>query len=170
MNGTAKRRFRASDPAHIKLIVFAIILVALSCNRDLRTDSDISTQDKKFIRELGILDPGENIILFDSQGGGLDELMTSGNFFTNKRIASYWIDNQDTTKTSINSAFFTDIVTMRRFPMYRSLTCASYVEVSRRDGTKFNVYVDADSMQVINFFDRAFQAWNAKKNIGNDSK
>jgi hypothetical protein len=146
----------------LKLIVFAVGLIISSCGRDLETGDDLSTQDREFISELGILDDEENIILFDSQGGGFNGLKTSGNFFTDKRIASYWIDKRDTTKTSIDYAFYVDIDTIWRYPKFKSLTYASYLEVHKRNGTKFKVYVDADSTRTWDFFNRALQEWSRK--------
>lgn len=69
-------------------------LVVTSCDRKLETGNDLSNQNKDFIKSLGVLDDKENIILFDSQGGGFNGLKTSGNFFTDRRIASYWIDTK----------------------------------------------------------------------------
>src|SRR5688572_3676379 len=146
----------------LKLVVFAVGLVVSSCDSDLETGDDLSKQDKEFIRKLGILDVEEDIILFDSQGGGFNGLNTSGNFFTDKRIAAYWIDSRDTTKTSIDYAFYMDIDTVWRYPKFKSLTYASYLEVHRRDGSKFKVYVDADSTRTWDFFNRALKEWSRK--------
>jgi hypothetical protein len=146
----------------LKPIVFTVGLIVSSCGGDLKTGEDLSKRDKEFIRELGILDGEENIILFDSQGGGFNGLKTSGNFITDKRIASYWIDSRDTTKTSVDYAFYADIDTIWRYPKFKSLTYASYLEVYRRDGTTFKVYIDADSTRTWDFFNRALQEWNRK--------
>ena len=137
-------------------------LAVTSCDRKLETGNDLSNQDKDFIKSLGVLDDKENIILFDSQGGGSNGLKTSGNFFTDRRIASYWIDNRDSTRTSIDYAFYTDIDTIWRYPKFKSLTLASYLEVHRRDGTKFKVYVSADSVRTWEFFNKALEQWNSK--------
>jgi hypothetical protein len=79
--------------------------VISSCDKDLDTGGDLSKQDKEYIKGLGILDDEERIILFDSQGGGFNGRKTSGNFFTDKRIASYWIDKRDTTKSILTMHF-----------------------------------------------------------------
>jgi hypothetical protein len=100
--GTVETRtfFTIKTPHRIlKLILLSVGLIVSSCGGDPETSDDLSKQDKEFIKKLGILDDQENIILFDSQGGGFNALKTSGNFFTDRRIASYWIDSRDTTKT-----------------------------------------------------------------------
>jgi hypothetical protein len=136
--------------------------LATACGSKLETGNDLSGTDKAFIRSLGLLDSGEHIILFDSQGGGFNGLKTSGNFFTDKRIASYWIDRRDSSQTNVESAFYTDVDTIWRYPKFRSLTLASYLEVHRRDGTKFKVYVSADSVGTWNFFNKALEEWSTK--------
>jgi hypothetical protein len=147
----------------VRLILIVLGLVITSCGKDVETGDDLSKQDKEFIKKLGILENDENIILFDSQGGGFNGLKTSGNFFTDKRIASYWIDTNDTSKTSIDYAFYPDIDTLRRYPKFKSLTYASYLEVHKRNGKIFKAYVSADSAGTWEFFNRALEEWNRKK-------
>jgi hypothetical protein len=148
---------------HIWTITISIIgLTLISCHRDLKTGKTLSKKEREYIKGIGILDDQESIILFDSQGGGFNGLKTSGNFFTDKRIASYWIDSRDKNKTTIEYAFYPDIDTIRRYPKYKALTLASYLEVQRRNGTKFRVYVDADSLKTWDFFNRALEQWKRK--------
>ncbi|MGC3945533.1 MAG: hypothetical protein QM762_13620 [Chryseolinea sp.] len=149
-------------PYIFRLTLVVAGLVVSSCDKHLDTGDDLSLQDKEFINKLGILDGDERIILFDSQGGGFNGLETSGNFFTDKRIASYWIDKRDSAKTNIDYAFYADIDTIWRYPKYKSLTYASYLEVHRRDGTKFKVYVSSDSVRTWDFFNRALEEWSRK--------
>lgn len=158
-----ERTFLKMPTFLLRSTLIAAALTISSCDKKLETGNDLSKDDKEFITNLGILGADENIILFDSQAGGFDEPKTSGNFFTDKRIASYWIDKHDTTQTSINYAFYEDIDTMQRYPKFRSLTLASYLEVHRRDGTKFKVYVSSDSVGTWKFFNNALEAWNKKR-------
>lgn len=154
----------------IKVIFGLAALLVVSCSRNLETGKDLSNSDIDFIRSLGVLDKNESIILFDSQGGVFYGLKTSGNFFTDKRIASYWIDDRDTSKTNIEYAFYKDVDTIWRYPKYRSLTLASYLEVHKKDGTRFKVYVSADSATTWQFFNRALGEWNRKTNTNQASK
>lgn len=149
-------------PYILRLALVVVGLIITSCGKDFDTGEDLSKEDMKFIKALGILDDDESIILFDSQGGGFNGLRTSGNFFSDKRIASYWIDERDTTKTSVDYAFYADIDTIWRYPKFKSLTYASYLEVHRRNGTKFKVYVSSDSTRTWDFFNRALQEWSRK--------
>lgn len=140
--------------------------VISSCSNDIETSDSLSTQDKEFITGLGLLNDDERIILFDSQGGGFNEVKVAGNFFTDRRIASYWIDKRDTSNTHIDYAFYPDIDTIWRYPKFKSLTLASHLEVHRRDGTRFKVYVSADSIGTWNFFNRALEEWGGQKRSG----
>ena len=125
----------------------------------METGEDLSAESKEYIKSLGLLDSGERIIMFDSQGG-INGVKTSGNFFTDRRIASYWIAGRDTTKTIIDYAYYADIDTIWRYPKFRSLTLASYLEGHRRDGRRFKVYVSADSIGTWQFFNGALEEWS----------
>jgi hypothetical protein len=81
-----------------------------------------------------------------------------------KELPSYWIDEYDSSKTSVDYAFYADIDTIQRHPKYKSLTLSSYLEVYRRNGTKFKVYVSADSASTWKFFNHALKEWNKNRN------
>src|SRR5689334_20637158 len=133
----------------LKILVSATIL--LSCDHSARNGAEFSASERKYIEQLGLLDNNETIILFDGQS----DFKTSGNFFSDKRIASYWIDKKDETKSSIDFAFYSEIDTILTKDLSHALTYASYLEVVKRDGKTFKVYVDGDSTEVQAFFDRA---------------
>lgn len=154
----SQRRRHVSVEMHLIAIC---ILCLPACERDAK--SELTKSERAFVVSLGILDDKEQIFMFDSQGGGLDPVITSGNFFTDKRIASYWIDERDQEQSAVNSAFYSDIDTIRRYPKYKSATLASYLEVNRKDGSKFNVYVSGDSVETWVFFDRALREWSMRK-------
>jgi hypothetical protein len=141
-----------------------VLLVTASCGNDVDTGNDLSKKERAFLRKLHILDKDEVVILFDSQAGVFNAVEQAGNFFTDKRIVSYWIDEHDSSKTTVDYAFYADIDTIRRYPKYKSLTLSSYLEVHRRNGTKFNVYVSADSAGTWKFFNRALEEWTKVRN------
>lgn len=129
------------------------------CSCGIKTGKEISAKDKKYLSKLGLLDEGEQIILFNSQGSGFRPIKQSGNFFTDKRIASYWIDDRHKSDSHLDYAFYQDIDTIWRYPKYKSLTLASYLEVHRNDGTRFKVYISADSATTWKFFNLALHQW-----------
>jgi hypothetical protein len=145
------------SPKPIVAIVVLILLCA--CHNGIQTDNTLSTTDKNYIHNLGLLDSDEEIIKFNSQLNN----KVSGNFFTNKRVASYWMDERDKSKNRIASAFYSDIKSIDTNYMRTSLTYAPYLEVTRNDSTKFKVYVDGKKVEIQSFFEEAVQRWNEEK-------
>lgn len=142
------------------LTILATGTILLSCDYSSRKGKELSQADRDYINGLGLLDDSEQIILFDGQS----DFKTSGNFFSDKRIASYWIDKRDKTKSSVNFALYSEIDTILTKDLSRALTYASYMEVVKHDGKTFKVYVDGDSTEVRTFFDRAISEWIVKNN------
>lgn len=142
------------------LTIFITGTILLSCDHSARNGTELSQADRDYIKELGLLDENETIILFDGQS----DFKTSGNFFSDKRIASYWIDKRDKTKSSVDFGLYSEIDTILTKDLSRALTFASYMEVVKHDGKTFKVYVDGDSTEVRTFFDRAISEWSVKNN------
>lgn len=159
-NGTVNISMRILS--FLKLFFPAVFFFAAlaSCNSKLKQGNDMPEAEKKYIRALGLLDTGEQILLYDRQSA----YEQSGNFFTGKRIASYWIDKNDTAKNTIDFAYYADVDTMRTNDRSHAMTYASWLEVTRHDGSKFNVYVDGDSAEVWTFFNKALSEWRTKRN------
>lgn len=136
---------------------FLLVLMALfACEGGIRNGNELSKKQRAYITELGLLEENEQILMFSSS---LD-IKTSGNFFTDKRIAAYWIDD-DKTKTSINTAYYEDIDSIKIKDLSHALTYASYLQVFA-DSIRFKVYVDGDSTEVYQFFNEAIDLWNSK--------
>ncbi|MGO8056245.1 hypothetical protein, partial [Rhizobium leguminosarum] len=57
------------------------------------------------IQNLNLLDPDETIIKFYSEY----KKSVAGNFFTDKRMAKYWVDERDPTRNSWASAYYSEI-------------------------------------------------------------
>jgi len=135
------------------LLLFGILL---SCSD--KNETNLKASDRKFIQGLGILGPKEEIELFENNDGWND-VTKSGNFITNKRIASYWIEDGE---KEIYSAFFeNEIDSICQTDNHTALTYASYVTVYKNDGTSFKVYIDADSTRVHDFFNKARLNWES---------
>ncbi len=151
-------------------IIIHLIFIALfltSCSSELKTGDQLSSKQKNYLIQLGLIDNEEKIILFDSQGGGLEGWKKSGNFFSDKRISAYWIDDNDSTLTTVKSAYYSEVDTIWRYPKFNAWTMASYLEVHQTNGEKFKVYVDADSIQTWKFFDRAVEEWDKQRKANN---
>lgn len=145
----------------ILLSLFGLQFFLLSCSNDIN-ENTLSTKDLEFIQGLGILDSNEIIEMFECNGG-FSGTKQSGNFITNKRIANYWIvDDQ----REINSALFhSEIDSITSTDLVTKLTYASYLTVYKKDGSTFNVYVDADSARTYQFFNKAMDTWEKNRVI-----
>lgn len=138
-----------------KTILILLLAISASCS-NRKNERSLTKEDSLFIQELGILDSLEEIELFESNGG-LKGFKQSGNFITDKRIASYWIEDGE---KEVHSAFFsTEIDSISQTDLVSKLTYASYLTIYKTDGSSFNAYVDADSTRTYQFFNKARANW-----------
>lgn len=91
----------------MKIMLMLLCFIFVSCNRIERGDQ-LNKEDINRIQQLGLLDPGEKIIKFYSEF----KKQVAGNFFSNKRVAKYWIDEHNKTKNGISSAYYGDIISI----------------------------------------------------------
>ena len=130
---------------------FLLIVVFSSCTNET-SEKTLSKEDHAFIESLGILEPKEEIELFESNGGW-DGIKSAGAFITSQRIAYDWLEDGE---KEINAAYFaTDIDSIALTDLSSKLTYASYLTVHQRSGSSFKVYIDADSARVKAFYDLA---------------
>jgi len=140
------------------IVLVCCFFVLASCNNDLKTGQDLSNSDIKYLKSIGLLDNDENIIQFDSQSG-FGDIESGGSFYSNKRIASYWIDKHDAKKSYKKYLYYSEIDTIIPVDLSKAWTLSSYLEVNGQNGYKFKVYVDSDSLQTWDFFNRAINEW-----------
>lgn len=137
---------------------FILILATLGCQNGPINGSDLKKEEIQYITKLGLLDPNEKIILFDSQS----DFETSGNFFTEQRIASYWISDKKE-ESDTNYAFFKDVDSLLLTDLVNDFSYASYITVYLEDGANFRVHIDADSADTYHFYDLAMKNWEKAK-------
>lgn len=142
----------------IQLIILSILFgIVASCGEN-KTEKNLAADEREFIEGLGILDRKEEIELFENNDGWND-MTKSGNFITNRRIAAYWIEDGE---KEVYSAFFeNEIDSISETDNHTALTDASYVTVFKTEGTSFKVYIDADSIRVHDFFNKARSNWES---------
>lgn len=137
-------------------ILFSFLII--SCNK-IESHKSLNQDDLTFIKKLKLLDDNETIRKFYSQ----NTKQTAGNFFTNKRVASYWIDKRNSQKNEVNFAFFNDIIKIDTVN-YAGLTYCPYALITKRDKSTFKVYVDGEKPEIKSFFeDLLFQWKNSTK-------
>ena len=139
------------------LINFVSLVLLVSCNK-IETNDTLNKSDISLIQDLNLIDENERIIKFYSEY----RKENSGNFFTNKRVAKYWIDKEDESKNVINSAFYKDIKSIDT--VYNAgLTYCPYLMISKIDGTSFKVSVEGDKTEVKSFFEDLLKEWDKNK-------
>lgn len=85
-------------------ILLFLIMFLTACNH-IQTGDTLSKTDVDRIQKLNLLDKDEKIYKFYSEF----KSDVAGNFFTDKRLAKYWIDKKDKTKDQISFAYYPDI-------------------------------------------------------------
>lgn len=144
----------------MKKILILFVLFLFSCsNNKIETNDSLKTDDIKYIRDLGLLDSGEKIIQFYSEYKN----SVAGNFYTNKRIAQYWIDENDDSKNMKNSALYNEVVKLEANYNPGALY-SKYVLITKSDGSTFKVSVNGTKAEIENFVNGMDSAW--KQNIG----
>ena len=139
------------------LINFVSLVLLVSCNK-IETNDTLNKSDISLIQDLNLIDENERIIKFYSEY----RKENSGNFFTNKRVAKYWIDKEDESKNVINSAFYKDIKSIDT--IYNAgLTYCPNLMISKIDGTSFKVSVEGDKTEVKSFFEDLLKEWDKNK-------
>lgn len=142
----------------IRILLLTIpVGILVSCAEN-KTERNLTTGERNFIESLGILNLNEEVQLFENNDGS-EDVTKSGNFITDRRIASYWMEDG---KKEVHSAFFDhEIDSISQADNHTALTYASYVTVYKTDGSSFKVYIDADSTRTFEFFNKARSNWES---------
>ncbi len=140
-----------------KTFIIFMLSFLFSCNH-IQTGDALSSADIQYIKSLHLLDQNEKIYKFYSEY----KKKVAGNFFTNKRIAKYWIDERDKNKNQISFAFYPDIKSIDT--VYNAgATYSPYMLVTKTDGTQFKVSVNGKKEEIKSFFEDALAQWKQRK-------
>lgn len=136
---------------------FTLLLIPLiccfACNK-IKSGNELLEKETSYIRSLGLLQEHEQIFKFYSNY----KFRNAGNFFTNQRIAKYWIDQKDSSKNEIASAYYTDILSIDSNTNVPSGKCP-YLLITRKDRSSFKVFVNGKRTAVKEFFAEAISKW-----------
>ena len=128
-----------------------------SCNH-IETGDSLSKSNIEYIQSLKLLDSDEKIYKFYSEF----KKRNAGNFFTDKRIAKYWIDERDKKKDQLTFAFYKDIKSIDT--VYNAgATYSPYMLVTKSDSTTFKVSVNGKKEEIKSFFEDALNTWQQHK-------
>lgn len=140
---------------YLMLLLFSL----LACKSNhIETEGSLSKSDIEYIRSLRLLDSEETIYKFYSEF----RKKNAGNFYTDKRIATYWIDRRDKEKNVLSYAYYPDIKSVdtiyRPGPSY-----CPYMLITKSDGSQFKVCADGKPEEIKSFFEGALKLWKQKK-------
>ncbi|MFT4522865.1 MAG: hypothetical protein ACI8ZN_001817 [Bacteroidia bacterium] len=140
-------------------ILILLSLCLCSCGYLGKNEGNLTEGDLDYINK--IIPPGsDEIIELFTSNHGIYTVEKSGNFITNKRLASYWISDEE---NETSTALYAQIDSIKTVDLVSTLTYASYIEVFKKDGTVFKVYIDANKVRTKEFFDRARTNWEIKR-------
>jgi len=135
-----------------------MLLLCVACNK-IETGDTLSKTDIERIQNLKLLDQDEKIYKFYSEFKN----DVAGNFYTDKRMAKYWIDDRDKSKDVAVFAFYPDIKSIDTVYFAGSTYCP-YMLVTRKDGSQFKVCVEGKRKEIKAFFEDAIGIWSKNKN------
>lgn len=141
------------------ILLTIIFIFFCSCRFGDKNETNLTKEDLEFIKKIIPLEKNEKIEMFETNGG-LKALKTSGNFISDRRIASYWIDGKN---DDVNSVEYKYIDSIKLFDRTKALTHASYLQIYSSGKADFKVYIDSDSIRTWSFFNKAMENWNNKK-------
>lgn len=137
------------------IIACYLLFILLSCsNQKIETGQTLKKETADIIRSLGLLGDSEQIIQFYSNY----EQSKAGSFFTNKRIAHYWLDDNDKNKNDTSYAFYPDIVAIDTTVTVPD-TYAPYLTVTKKDSSQFRLFVEGRKSEIRAFFEEAILTW-----------
>lgn len=141
-----------------KYITITLLLFLSSCNK-IENHKTLSQDEINLIKGLKILDNDETIYQFYSEFKN----EAAGNFYTNKRIASYWIDKRDAKKNQTNFAYYKDIIKIDT--IYKAgLTYSPYMLITTKDNKTFKVCIDGKKDEIKTFFENSLREWRKNRN------
>lgn len=119
----------------IMFLLFAGIL--FQCSDKIVSGDDLSKDDINYIQNLGVLAKGESIIKFYSNY----TTKISGNFYTSKRLVSYWQYDKKPQDSFIKQAFYGDVSDIGvEYGDGFELTSALLVKLKNGDSFKVNSF------------------------------
>jgi hypothetical protein len=140
-----------------KYILIFIAIILVSCHK-IKKGEGLSKDNIAYIQGLGLLDKDEHIIQFYSNF----KFKAAGNFYTDKRIAHYWLEAEKPEECDTSFAYYQDIKAIDTV-YYAGATYSPYMQITRTNGSKFKVYSGGEKPELKAFFEGAMKLWGEKK-------
>lgn len=138
------------------LLTLLILLLFTTCNK-IHQGKELGQKDIDLLRSLNLLDEEENVISFYSNY----KKSVAGNFYTDKRVATYWLDKNPNKEQKIEFACYQDILQIDSV-FSVGATYAPYLLITRKDSSQFKVYVDGGSEERKSFYQEVMSRFSNK--------
>lgn len=135
------------------LLTLLILLLFTTCNK-IHQGKELGQKDIDLLRSLNLLDEEENVISFYSNY----KKSVAGNFYTDKRVATYWLDKNPNKEQKIEFACYQDILQIDSV-FSVGATYAPYLLITRKDSSQFKVYVDGGAEEKTAFYQDVVTHW-----------
>lgn len=142
------------------LLLTGLLAVGVSSCEKVYPGYRLSETTIQRLRNLGLLDSNERVYEFYTNAP--NKAAGAGNFYTTKRLAHYWLPS-DKRKTQLNSAYYAEIARIDTTYLDKSLTYISYMTITKKDSSRFQVFVGGKKPVVRSFFEHAIAHWRAAK-------
>jgi hypothetical protein len=133
---------------------FGLLILFAACGNKIETANTLTKQDFDRLHSLNLLETNEQLYKFYSEF----KKSVAGNFYTDKRLASYWLDEHDKSKNKIEFAFYKDIAKIDTV-YYAGVTYCPYLRITKTDSSSFKVCVDGKRQEITEFFNDAISKW-----------
>jgi hypothetical protein len=134
--------------------LFTLLCFSLIACNQIETADTLSPETISSLKDMGLLNDNEGLVYYYSNYK--EEKV--GSVITNQRLAHYWIDEKDSSKSEIKSAYYSEIVNIVDHFQVQDFDCP-YLEVTKNDSTQFRVYVDGNLEEKQNFHQTALKLW-----------
>ncbi len=114
--------------------------------------------DVEFLKEINVLSKDEEIVYFYSSG--LFSIKEDGNFFTDKRVVSYWQDSLFGGELVVEMAAYNDIAHIKQGST--DIFGISEIKITRTDGSWFFIVVSSEGGKDKDFVIALRSRWSAK--------
>ncbi len=140
------------------LNLFLFFLFIISCQNKIESNATLNSEDLQRLKNMKLLDKDEKVIQFYSEYKN----KVAGSFFTDKRIANYWLNDRDILKNKVDFAFYEDIKTIE--PFFKvGITYSPYILVTKSNNKTFKAYVNGTEKEKDKFLVEAVNMWKKSK-------
>lgn len=142
----------------MRIIIILILLSTTSCTRNhIKAGDSLCQETKQLISDLGILPENEKIIKYYSNF----RESNAGSFYTDRRIAHYWIDESHPERNDTSFALYTDIVRIDTV-FHAGATHSPFLKARLTDSSQIFIYADGAYTEIKAFFEEIIGRWKAQ--------